>query len=563
MAPFDEHIKKVLVENGYLSEEDALQIERIVEEEGIPFDFACVSRGILTNDLIGQALAESYGMQYADLNSHPPSKDQVRRIPEDIGKKYRVVLFKEEKKTVILTTDTPKKMPEKKIFSDIFPGKEILIKYSISVDIDTTLLHYRKDLSVRLQELTKGGKDKAPEYLREIFTDAVLYKASDIHFEPWKTFVLVRFRVDGVLRDMGKISHERYLTVLNRMKVQGEMRIDEHHTTQDGAMRYQYEGGIIDMRISIIPTITGEKTVIRLLAEYVKGFALDDVGFSLQDKEVILRAIQKPFGMILVTGPTGSGKTTTLYALLKLLHKPSVNITTIEDPVEYKIAGINQIKVNERAGITFAKGLRSIVRQDPDVILVGEIRDRETAEIAINAALTGHLVLSTFHANDAATAIPRLIDIGIEPFLLASTLELVVGQRLVRKISEECRVSTMMTRKEIEKIKPSAGKYFTEKTTLYAPTGCTDLQKQYSGRIGIFESISMTPALKELVLQNPSAREVWMQARKEGARTLFEDGVEKVLAGKTSIQELLRFAEPPEEYVEKKAKTTRKKTAKA
>jgi type II secretory ATPase GspE/PulE/Tfp pilus assembly ATPase PilB-like protein len=259
-------------------------------------------------------------------------------------------------------------------------------------------------------------------------------------------------------------------------------------------------------------------------------------------------ASRKPFGMVLAVGPTGSGKSTTLYALLKTFNRNEVNLTTIEDPVEYKISGANQIQVNTQTDLTFAKGLRSIVRQDPDIILVGEIRDRETAEIAVNAALTGHLLFSTFHSNDAATGIPRLMDMGIEPFLLSSTLQLIAAQRLVRKVCENCRFSVPTTIIDLEKVLPDAKKYFSEsKMTLYRGKGCKACgNKGYQGRTAIYEFIRNTPELQDLILKNPSSQEIWAVARKQGSKSLFEDGIEKVKKGVTTLEELLRVASPPE-----------------
>ena len=301
------------------------------------------------------------------------------------------------------------------------------------------------------------------------------------------------------------------------------------------------------MRVSVIPVLDGEKITIRLLAEYVKGFTFSDLGVSGKDQEVFMSAAKKPFGMILVTGPTGSGKTTTLYALLKMLNNPAVNITTIEDPVEYKIPGVNSIQVNPQTNLTFAKGLRSIVRQDPDIILVGEIRDLETAEIAVNAALTGHLLFSTFHANDAATAIPRLLDMGVEPFLMASTLELVIAQRLVRKICDQCRVSFTPKAEELDKTFPDTKKFFPKSLpTLYKGKGCKNCGNTgYKGRTAIFEFIEVRGEMRELILKRPSTQEIQELARKNGSLSLFDDGLEKVKNGITTIEELLRVAMPP------------------
>lgn len=380
-----------------------------------------------------------------------------------------------------------------------------------------------------------------------ILQDALTYRASDIHFEPQEKEVIVRFRVDGVLQEAGRIPREHYENILNRVKVLAHLRTDEHFSAQDGSIRYAHDDIAIDLRISIVPILDGEKIAIRLLHGYIRAFTLDNLGFSKADQVILINASQKPFGMILVTGPTGSGKTTTLYALLNILNRPGVNITTIEDPVEYKIAGANQIQVNLQTNLTFAKGLRSIVRQDPDIVLVGEIRDHETAEIAVNAALTGHLLLSTFHANDAATSIPRLLDMGVEPFLLTSTLEVVIAQRLVRKLCEKCRVEDDVAQEELVKLLPSAKKFFPDKrTTLLRSKGCAACgHTGYKGRIGIFEFIPVNEEMQNLILKNPSTQQIRDLARTQGARSLFEDGMLKVKEGITTIEEVLRVAEPP------------------
>ena len=458
------------------------------------------------------------------------------------------MLFAEDEAGVTITTDNPSRANQLQSQLQImFPQKKVALAYSIPEDIDACFIHYRKPLETRFSEIVSSQTRVAPEIIDEIVSDALAFKASDIHFEPQEKEVVVRFRVDGVLREAGRFTKEVYENILNRIKVQAHLRIDEHFSAQDGAIRFVKEKITVDMRVSVIPILDGEKITIRLLAEYVKGFTFADLGVSQKDQEVFLNAAKKPFGMILVTGPTGSGKTTTLYALLKILNDPSVNITTIEDPVEYKILGVNSIQVNSQTNLTFAKGLRSIVRQDPDIILVGEIRDLETAEIAVNAALTGHLLFSTFHANDAATAIPRLLDMGIEPFLMASTLELVIAQRLVRKICDQCRVSFTPKAEELEKIFPNSKKFFPKSLpTLYKGKGCKNCGNTgFKGRTAIFEFIQVQGEMQELILKRPSTPEIQELARKNGSRSLFDDGLDKVKNGITTIEELIRVARPP------------------
>lgn len=542
----DKKLKEILLKEGYVSTEDLSSAEKYAQKtHGSIVDYLMIHK-LITKDLLGQAIAESLNVPYADLNSLQPSRDQIVKIPETLARKFRAVLFKEDTIQATVTTDNPTQAGIVDALRQALKGKKIKITYSLPEDIDATLVHYHKALETRFSKILKEQKRIAPEIITEIFNDALIFKASDIHFEPQEREVVIRFRVDGVMQEAGRIAKEYYENILNRIKIMAHLRTDEHFSAQDGSIRYKQDDWQVDMRVSIVPTLDGEKIVLRLLAEYIRAFGLDDVGLSDQDQEILLTAAKKPFGMILVTGPTGSGKTTTLYALLKILNKPDVNIATIEDPVEYKIVGVNHIQVNPYTNLTFAKGLRSIIRQDPDIILVGEIRDLETAEIAVNAALTGHLLLSTFHANDAATAIPRLLDMSIEPFLLASTLELIVAQRLVRKICESCRYSYTATAAAIEKVSPAALPYLEKTKTLYQGKGCATCSATgYRGRTAIFETIQITPEMEDLILKHPSDRQVWALARQQGSRFLFEDGIEKVKKGITSLEELLRVAPPP------------------
>ncbi|NQV00823.1 MAG: Flp pilus assembly complex ATPase component TadA [Parcubacteria group bacterium] len=538
----DNKIKDILLKGDYISEKDIEQAEKSAKQDKLSLSDYLLKNNLITKDLLGQAIAESFQAEYADLNSYEPTKEQVLKIPEVIAKKYRLVLFKENKDGVIITTDNPKQKGISEIVSKALKTKKIKLAYSLSEDIEIALGHYRKTLEARFIKIIKSQGKIAPEIIKEIINDALSFRASDVHFEPREKETIVRLRIDGVLQEVGRIPKDYYENILNRIKVQANLRIDEHYSAQDGAIRFDKEGSIVDMRVSVVPTVEGEKVAIRLLAQYIKGMNLSDLGLSKQDQELVDKVARNPFGMILVTGPTGSGKTTTLYAILKTLNRPEVNVTTIEDPVEYKIAEANQIQVNKKTNLSFAQGLRAIVRQDPDIILVGEIRDQETAEIAVNAALTGHLLLSTFHANNAATAVPRLLDMGIEPFLLSSTLEIVVAQRLARRLCESCRYGYSEKIFNLEKLIPAAKKYFKEQTvTLYKSKGCSSCGGLgYKGRLGIFEIIKITQEMKDLILKNPSSGEIWDLAKKQGARSLFDDGIGKVKNGITSLEELLR-----------------------
>lgn len=546
----NDQIRKILLSTNYVSAEDFAEAERSLGNDGSYVNYF-IEKGILTRDLVGQAIAEAFAVPFADLNSRQPSSATLHRMPENAAQSLRAIPFRRSGKTVTFATDNLDRLSyvESQLQS-LFPDSEIVLAYALSDDIDHTLAKFRPPLKTRFAEILESGQQVAPEIVDEIFKDARSLGASDIHIEPHVEHVQIRFRVDGVLHEAGTVPKEYYEMILNRIKVGAHIRIDEHFAAQDGALQYTFpDGNSMDMRVSIVPTLEGEKVVLRVLSSHVQGLALGDLGLSPQHQSMFEKAARSPFGMILVTGPTGSGKTTTLYALLRMLNKSDINITTIEDPAEYRMDGVNQIQVNELTNLTFAEGLRSIVRQDPDVILVGEIRDTETVEIAVNAALTGHLLFSTFHSNDSATAIPRLLDMGIEPFLLASTLELVVGQRLVRTLCQTCRVSETMNQDAIAYAHgESLRHYFGEgEHTLFTSKGCGECNNTgYQGRTAIFELITVTPEMKEIILKSPASNEVWNMARSQGSRSLFEDGIDKVNAGVTTLSELLRVAEPPE-----------------
>lgn len=542
----DQKIQEILLGGDYVTQEDIAIAKKKSKAKKTGVVNYFLSEGIINQDILGQAIAEFYKVPYADLNSKTPSKEQVLKIPENTARKFNVVFFNDDGKNVTAATDEPDKKGLALALKALFANKKIKIAYGLEEDIEQLLVYYRKSLKTRFAQIIKDQKRVAPEIIEEILNDALIFKASDIHFEPQEKEVVVRFRVDGVMNEAGRIPKEYYENILNRIKVQAHIRTDEHFAAQDGAIRYaKKNGSILDLRISIVPALDGEKVVIRILSEYIRSFTLSDLGLSSSDQEIMEKAIKKPFGMILVTGPTGSGKTTTLYGFIKLLNNPKVNIATIEDPVEYKILGVNHIQVNKATDLTFAQGLKSIVRQDPDIILVGEIRDKETAEIAVNAALTGHLLFSTFHANDAATAIPRLLDMGIEKFLLASTVEVIIAQRLVRRICENCRASYSESLINLQKIFPQAKNFFSKKNTLYKGKGCSACNNTgYKGRIAIYEIIQITPEMKDLILKNPSTKEIWKIARVQGSKTLFEDGIDKAKNGITTLEELLRVASP-------------------
>jgi type II secretory ATPase GspE/PulE/Tfp pilus assembly ATPase PilB-like protein len=367
-------------------------------------------------------------------------------------------------------------------------------------------------------------------------------RASDIHIDPAEKKINVRFRIDGVLHEFYSFPKEIQSEVISRIKVLAGLRTDEHQAAQDGRFRLTLENTNVDIRVSIAPTYYGENVVMRLLAEQAEAFTLETLGFQDADLEKVKRNIKKPYGMILATGPTGSGKTTTLYTVLKMLNTKEVSIITIEDPVEYAIEGIEQIQVNPRTGLTFASGLRSVLRQDPNIIMVGEIRDEETAGIAVNAALTGHLLLSTLHTNDAPTTLPRLLDMGIEPFLIASTVNIAIGQRLVRKICPDCKTKKQITADELKSLSAVLSpQVLADHRTFYYGAGCATCdQSGYRGRIGIHEVLEMDDEVRGALMRNADASEIKRIAVKNGMTLMIEDGFKKAVNGVTTIEEILR-----------------------
>jgi len=538
-------VEDVLVQLSYVSAED-MEAARKAAPEGKAVDYLYQQKK-LTKDIVGQAMAEYYNLTYFDLNTATVPKENFFAISMSLAKSLRIVIVRLTETEMDIATDTPQNGTViNENLQQTFPNHKINMFFSLSDDIDEVFKIYREGLQKRLDNvLNSDDPNFAAEYFDELVKDAIEQKASDIHMEPNPDNVLMRFRVDGMLQEVAALSHDYYENILNRIKVLSNIRLDEHYRTQDGAIRYKIDDVPIDLRISIVPIMEGQKVVIRLLADYIKNMALQDLGLNKTNFDLVVRASKKTYGMILTTGPTGSGKTTTLYSLLKILNKPEVNVTTIEDPVEYRIPGVNQIQVNLENEITFARGLRSVVRQDPNIILVGEIRDRETVEIAVNAALTGHLLLSTFHANNASTSILRLLDMGVEPFLLASTLNLIVAQRLVRRICSSCKYSLEYDLKALKRLMPTAYKQYFKSVPvrLYKGKGCEKCNfTGNKGRIGIFETIYVTEAIQDLILHKASSKDIWETATQQGAVNFFTDGLQKVMLGEVSLEELLRVA---------------------
>lgn len=396
------------------------------------------------------------------------------------------------------------------------------------------------------EQLERGKEISIIDLVDTLIDDAYNARASDIHIDPEEKRLRIRLRIDGVLRESFIFPEEIHSEIISRIKVLSGLRTDEHQAAQDGRFRAIIQKAVspVDIRVSITPTYHGENAVLRLLTEKSEKFSLETSGFSNNDKKRILDAIKKPYGMVLSTGPTGSGKTTLLYTFIKKLNTPEVSIITIEDPIEYAIAGINQIQVNPHTGLTFARGLRSILRQDPNIIMVGEIRDDEAASIAVNAALTGHLLLSTLHTNDAATTLPRLLDMKVEPFLIASTVNIAIGQRLVRKICPDCKVKKQITEDEIKSfagIIPEKILTQIKNKNFYQGAGCEKCDKSgYYSRIGIYEVLKVDDDIRKAIVRRADASEIREIAVKNGMTTIIEDGFKKAMDGITTIEEVLR-----------------------
>lgn len=543
-------IKELLIERRILSQEQLENALLIARETSVPLLDYLITSQLINRTQLGEVLGKAYNVGFVDLATTNISREQVLKIPEEIARKYNIVLYAEDKLTAHIATGNPEIPQLLTIVQNLFHDKTVGLVYSFPEDIKAAFVHY-EPLETKLSALLRNPRSQIEDIVDEVFREAVRLQVSDVHIEPREKIAQIRFRIDGILHTIADIDIETHVTIINRIKILAKLRIDEHKASQDSAIRLNIDGNPVDLRVSIIPTLEGEKTAIRVLSQYIGNLTLSELGLTEDMQKTLIETAQKPFGMILVTGPTSSGKTTTLYALIKLMNKPEVNITTIEDPVEYRVKGINQIQI-DNFKVTFASGLRSIVRQDPNIVLLGEIRDTETVEIAVNAALTGHLLLSTFHANDAATAIPRLLDMGVEPFLVASTIQLMISQRLVRKICENCKISETLTGSQIHETMPKLKKYFdVGSITLHKGTGCKKCAGTgYKGREGIYEFIKMSPKLQDLVVTHPTAKQIWKIAEEEGSKPLFYQGLEKIKAGITTIEEVMRVASPDEDGIE-------------
>ena len=510
---------------------------------------------LATDEQIGSIMADLYSVPYIKLDEQEIKDECLSLISEIFSKKQLIVAFKKDKSGLTVATSDPNNSTALD-----FVAKKVGMPLTICYSTPRNIKKFWEDRESKLgssfeaevQKLTLASADNSSTDTPIItLTDLILKYSeknhtSDIHIEPGEKQSTIRFRIDGILHDVATVPIRVHSQLISRIKVMSKLRIDEQQSAQDGKFQFKVDDNKIDLRVSITPTVNGEKAVLRLLSSSSRQFSLTTLGLDNIDLKKVTQAYQKPFGMLLSTGPTGSGKTTTLYAVLKLINNREVNVMTIEDPVEYEIEGINQIQVNPLTNLTFAEGLRSIVRQDPNIILVGEIRDQETAQIASQAALTGHLVLSTLHTNDAATTVPRLMEMGIEPFIIASSVNCVIAQRLVRQICQKCRISQEVTRTDLEKLdfdQKTIEDFFGTKKSLrvYHGKGCQFCHNTgYSDRVGIFEVMLIDQEIREAIIAKESAEVISKLAIKNGMETMLKDGMKKVLMGVTTLEEILR-----------------------
>jgi type II secretory ATPase GspE/PulE/Tfp pilus assembly ATPase PilB-like protein len=512
-----------------------------------------VESGVLSEDQLGTIIAGYYNVPFVSLSRESIPEDVAHIIPEKVARRQKAVAFARDANGIKVAINDP---TNKNVLAMVArkTGERALAYYANATEIEATVSLYQKALQKTIDELLAEYIKQATLYkgdlpiikvVDELINAAYHDRASDIHIEPEEKTALIRFRIDGVLQDVLRVPREVHDRMISRIKVLSNLRTDEHLSAQDGKMTAHMEEEELDIRVSILPVTQGEKAVLRLLSGHSREYTLSDLGMSPTDLQKVTKAFSRSYGMILSTGPTGSGKTTSIYAILKILNTREKNIMTIEDPVEYRIVGANQVQVNAKTNLTFANGLRSILRQDPNVIFVGEIRDSETAGIAVNAALTGHLVLSTLHTNDAATAIPRLTDMKVEPFLVASTVNVIIAQRLVRQICSSCKLEEKMPAAEIAKHFPIelVQKHFGTATeiTVHRGKGCKICRSTgYSGRVGLFEVLEVTKEIRRLVSEKSDSDIITLAAVKEGMKTMLDDGLEKVAAGTTTMEEVIR-----------------------
>ncbi|OGK26848.1 hypothetical protein A3C28_01070 [Candidatus Roizmanbacteria bacterium RIFCSPHIGHO2_02_FULL_39_9] len=559
----------ILTEQGSIQQEEASKFEIDSLKKNISIEDYLFKNTQVDKQKILAAISQILHLPYVDITNAALDPQALSFVPELIARKNDVipVSYNAQEGNILLATSDPFNMALTD-FLERKTGKKIILAYGYIADIRKAIdVAYSQSLSPEVKEALKEVSQtetvntentqntlikEAPiaKIVSTILEFALKSRASDIHIEAEEARTKVRYRIDGILQEKLSLPKGIHDALVSRIKILSEMKIDEKRIPQDGRFNFKMGLNEVDLRVSTLPTVHGEKVVIRLLKKTGGIPTLNDLGLRGVPLRDLEEAITRPYGIILVTGPTGSGKTTTLYSVLSRLNKPSVNIVTLEDPVEYQIAGINQVQINPQAGLTFANGLRAFLRQDPNIILVGEIRDKETTQLAIQAALTGHLVFSTLHTNDAATAIPRLIDLGGEAFLIASVLNASLAQRIVRKICASCAKTYDPPMEVQNNIKTVLGDLLPKKFQEGKPIqltrglGCDECNRSgYLGRVAIFEVLKITPTVNSMILKQVSAKEIENQARSEGLIGMKQDGFLKAIDGITTIEEVLRVAE--------------------
>jgi type IV pilus assembly protein PilB len=569
----DKQLKRILTETEIVSTDDFTKYENEAKELGKNLEIFLFEKKIIAPLVLYENAAQFFKIPFIDLKNQTIRKDILFTIPEPIASSHNIIAFDSNEKEIKIAVLDPEDL---EIFEFIKKktGLEPKIHLSTPESINDTLKQYHKSLKAEFDYLTETKESPAnndQKDLKKLAADlpvvrivdtlleySIIEGASDIHIEPEEKNVLVRYRIDGILRNVMVLPKSVQSGIVARIKILANLKVDEHRLPQDGRFKIATDEYKVAFRVSIIPTFDGEKIVLRLLNEKAQVLSLEQLGFQPSQFRAVKTNIAKPNGIILVTGPTGSGKTTTLYTIMNILNTPEVNISTIEDPIEYRMPHVNQCQVNSKIGFTFASGLRAFLRQDPNIIMVGEIRDQETAEIAIHAAMTGHLVLSTIHTNDAATTMPRLSEMGVPSFLIATTTNIIIAQRLVRKICTNCIQSfnlDMETIKEIEKsmnIENILKTMEKEKSILsakkglgsilfYRGKGCKRCNNSgYKGRIGIYEVLENNETIASMMLKNASASDINKQAIKDGTLTMVEDGFIKAKNGITTLEEVMR-----------------------
>jgi type IV pilus assembly protein PilB len=577
-------LESILISSGLLKEDHVNKIRIEMAQQGKNFDEIVESLGLLSENQLTEARAKSLGVPLFSNGNPGISPEALNLIPKSLAERFNFFPLSVDRQNKILSIvmSDPTNLSGIEFLErrfqmkvEVSMGTKSLVnklineKYSQGLSGDVTVALKRRPVVEGDGDRVMISPDEAQlirqpavvKIVNQILGHAIRLRASDIHIEPGEERTRVRYRIDGILQEKLELPHDIHPAVISRIKILSGMKIDERRLPQDGRFNFETSEGSVDLRVSSLPTVYGEKIVMRLLKKGSKVPTLEELGLRGRALKFLREAIAVPHGIILATGPTGSGKTTTLYSALAVVSKPSVNIITLEDPVEYKMTGINQVQVNPTAGLTFASGLRSFLRQDPDIIMVGEIRDEETTDLAIQAALTGHLVFSTIHTNSAAGAIPRLIDLKAEPFLLVSSLTAIIGQRVVRKICDECKESYVPPASVVEPIKKELGPLFESwkqsnpavasqaakaggEILLYRGKGCSSCDGTgYKGRIGIYEVLTINQTIAKLIAERASSDKIQAQAVSEGMLTMKHDGYLRVLDGVTSLEEVLRVAQ--------------------